>query len=373
VADRLQRKRLMHVVPDLEVGGLQKVVVALCQGIDRSRFDVSALCLWTRGDLAAELEAAGTPVFLIGRAERTDYLAFRKVRSILARGRIDIVHTHNTPALLDGAVGALLAGVRRIIHTEHGRAFPDTRRIMFAERVLSLALHRFVGVSEETVERLIEYEKIPRRKLEMIPNGIVAEPFEREIDRAAKRAELGVPPGAPILGLGARLAPEKGLDQLLEAVRLLRAEFPAIQLLIAGEGPEELVLRALARERGIAESVRFLGVRHDMPELLKVFDVYVLSSLREGLPMSILEAMAAGCPVVATRVGGIHSVIEDGVNGVLVPPRDPRALANAIAALLRDADLRRSFAARSHAVFHSGYSAEQMIRRYEALYLESGR
>ena len=117
--------------------------------------------------------------------------------------------------------------------------------------------------------------------------------------------------------------------------------------------------------------MHFLGLRHDMPELLRLFDVYVLSSLREGLPMAILEAMAAECPVVATRVGGIHSVIEDGVNGLLVPPRDPGALVIAIAKLLRDPDLRCRFAARSLAVFDRGYSAEQMIRRYEALYLES--
>jgi glycosyltransferase involved in cell wall biosynthesis len=366
-----RRTRLMHVVPDLGVGGLSKVVLALCDNIDRSRFDLSALCLKYRGELADELERKGIPVLLVEQTERTDYLAFLKVRRILRRERIDVVHTHNTPGLLDGGLGAILAGGRRIVHTEHGRAFPDTRRMMLAERLLSYATHRFVGVSQKTVDDLVRFEAIPRRKIELIPNGIDADPFRRSIDRSLKLEELGLPADCPIIGIGARLAPEKGFEHLLEAVRLMRAEFPELRLLIAGKGPLQAELEALTRAKGISDSVLFLGLRHDMPELLKLFDVYVLSSLSEGLPMGLLEAMAAECPIVSTSVGGIPSVIEDGVNGFLVPAGDPEALAAAIARLLRDPQMRRDFAARSLVVFERGYGAEQMTRRYEELYLGS--
>jgi glycosyltransferase involved in cell wall biosynthesis len=242
---------------------------------------------------------------------------------------------------------------------------------MLAEHLLSYAAHRFVGVSEETVEDVVRYERIPRRKVVMIPNGVDGAPFRCSIDAGAKRRELGLPAEGPLLGVGARLVPEKGLEDLIEAVRLLRTGFPTLRLLIAGSGPLEDSLQELAQQRGVADAVHLLGVRHDMPELLRLFDVYVLSSLREGLPMGLLEAMAAECPVVATRVGGIPSVIEDGVNGLLAPPRDPEALAAAIETLLVDKALRSSFSERSRALFDREYGVEQMVRRYESLYLES--
>jgi glycosyltransferase involved in cell wall biosynthesis len=360
--------RVMQIVPDLGVGGLPQVVLTLCRAIDRERFSLSALCLHYKGEFGEELERLGIPVFVVEQTERTDYLACLKIARILREQQIDVVHTHNTESLIDGGLGVLRAWTPRMVHTEHGRAFPDKRRHMLAEHVLSYATHRFVGVSEATSQDLIHFEKISRRKVVTIPNGIDASAFHADVDIAGKRAELGVPGEGPLIGLTARIVPEKGIEYLVEAMRPLAEEIPTLRLLIAGTGPLEAELKAQAAEAGLEEQIRFLGVRRDIPELLRVLDVFVLCSVREGLPMAILEAMAAECPVVATDVGGIHTVIEHDVNGLLVPPRDPAALASAIARLLRDSALRRRFAERSLEIFRQGYSAERMARRYESLY-----
>ncbi len=261
-----------------------------------------------------------------------------------------------------------MAGVRTIVHTDHARDFPDKRRYMVAERVMSAFAYRVVGVSAHTSANLEKYEKIPRAKIETIPNGIDGSVFDIRIDREAKRRELGIPADATVLGIGVRLSAQKGLTYLVQALPEVVGRFPRVVLVIAGEGPLEQDLRNEAEGLGLGGRVKFIGPRVDVPELLQVFDLYVLPSLWEGLPMVLLEAMAAGCPIVATGVGGVPSAIEDGVNGLLVPPRDPAALAHAIVRVLGDETLRRRMGQAGKQVFGERFSAEKMTRRYEQLY-----
>lgn len=359
----------MQITHDLAIGGLQKVVVNLCRTIDREVFDVSVLCLRALGSYAAEIEHLGIDVALLPQKDGTDYLSFLKVARVLRAGAIDVVHTHNTQPFVDGTIGALLSGVRTIVHTDHARDFPDKRRYMFAEWLMSHFAYRVVGVSEHTTQNLRRHERIPARKLETIVNGIDPAPFAIELDRGRKRRELGVAPEGPVLGVAARLTEQKGIGDMLRALPAVLARFPTATLLVAGEGPIEATLKADAASIGVADHVRFLGPRLDIPEILKVLDVYVLPSLWEGLPIALLEALAAGCPVVASRVGGVPSVITDGVNGTLVRPRDPAELSAAISGLLDSPDRRRSHAEAGQATFRARFSAEAMTARYERLYL----
>lgn len=361
--------RLLQVTHDLAIGGLQQVVVSLCETINREKFELSVLCLRARGELADTVERLGIPVHVLPQKPvGTDYFSFLKIAEVIKSTGAQVLHTHNTQAFIEGVLAGKLAGVSHMVHTDHGRQWPDKRRYMWAERVASHYVHKVVGVSEHTSQCLVRYERLPRSKVITIPNGVHGARYHRPIDAAAMRARLSLPVSGTVLGLGCRLVEGKGITYLIQAMGLLRDRYPSLRLLLAGEGPHEAQLRQEVQALNLESEVVFLGPRLDMPELLGVFDIYVLPSLSEGLPMALLEAMAAGCAIIASNVGGIPGCIRNDVNGVLVPPGDAAALADAIAQQLDDPQRRVRYgnAARQH--FERDFSAATMAARYEKLY-----
>lgn len=366
----MKKLRLMQITHDLAIGGLQQVVVNLCRTIDRSRFDVSVLCLRNRGVLTQEVEKMGIPVLsLPPKKNGTDYCSFLKVARILRQKKIDIIHTHNTQPFIDGTIGAILSSVKTIVHTDHGRTFPDKRRYMFAEWLMSHRADKVVGVSAPTAQNLITYERISPQKITTIMNGIDGTLYGRNIDKEKKKEELGIGKKGPVIGLAARLVKEKGITYLLKAMPAVRKAFPDAVLIIAGTGDQEGVLKKEAGELGLGRSAFFLGPRTDIPELLKLFELFVLPSVSEGLPMVLLEAMAAGCPIIATTAGGIGAAVRHGENGSLVEPANTAALAEEIIKLLRDGYLRERYAGRGRRIFEEKFSANIMAAQYERLYL----
>jgi glycosyltransferase involved in cell wall biosynthesis len=308
-------------------------------------------------------------VHLVPRKKRgTDYFAFLEVARILRQNEIEILHTHNTDPFVEGTLGAILAGVGTIVHSDHARLFPDKRRRMLLEWLASHFAYRVVGVSEHTTRNLHEYERIPKRKLLTIPNGVNGAEYRIRIDKARKRRELDIGADAPLIGLGVRFTEQKGITYLLKAIAEVAAKIPAVKLVIAGEGPLETRLKQEAADLGLNGNVAFIGPRRDIPELLQIFDLYVLPSLWEGLPMVLLEAMAAGCPIIATDVGGNASAIRHGVNGSLVPPASPRALASEILDLMTDPGKRRRYAENGLNIFENEFSVQAMVAHYEMLY-----
>ena len=361
--------RLMIITHDLAIGGLQKVVVNICKTINKDMFAVSVLCLRALGSLVPEVERLGIKVSIIPQEKKTDYFSFLKVAHVLQKEKIEVIHTHNTQPFIDGTIGALLSGVRTIVHTDHARSFPDKRRYMFAEWLFSHFAYKIVGVSDHTSKNLMKYEKISSKKILTIPNGIDGSSFATTIDKNKKRIELGIESDSPIIGLCGRLTEEKGITYLLQAMPEIITNVPGVICVIAGEGHLEEHLKREASLLRISGHVRFVGPRLDVPELMKLFDIFVLPSLREGLPMVLLEAMAAGCPIVSTDVGGISTAVQTGYNGTLVRPQNPHELAGAIVRLLEDEPLRRKYAENGDKVFKDNYSAEKMTRKYEQLYL----
>jgi glycosyltransferase involved in cell wall biosynthesis len=361
--------RLMIITHDLALGGLQQVIVNICKTINRELFEPQVLCLRATGDYTPEIENLGIKVTLVPQKKKgADYFAFLKVAKILREERINVIHTHNTQPFIDGTMGGLLAGVKTMVHTDHARDFPDKRRYMFAEWFLSHFVRRVVAVSEHTAQNLVKYEKISPRKITVIPNGIDGSKYAISIDKDKKRGELGITKKGPIIGVGVRLCEQKGITYLLKAMPDIIKSFPDCTLIIAGRGPLEPELKAEAKSLGIMDNVRFLGMRLDIPELLQIMDCYVLPSLWEGMPMVLLEAMAAGCPIVATNVGGISSVITPEETGSLVEPEDSKAISNAVMRALKDADLRNRITGNGLASFAEKFDSSVMTRQYETFY-----
>ncbi|HPB39051.1 MAG TPA: glycosyltransferase [Syntrophorhabdus sp.] len=366
----MKKHRIMFVTHDLAIGGLQQVVVNLCRTIDKGVFEPSVLCLRSRGGFADEVEEMGIRVFLLpSKGGRVDYVPYFRIARIFREEGIGIIHTHNTQPFVDGTFGALLAGVRTIVHTDHARDFPDKKRYMFLEWLVSHFAYRVVGVSDHTTRNLIRYEKISAKKTMTIMNGIYGEKYRISIDTIKKKMELGIRHDGPVIGLGVRLSEQKGITYLLQAMPDILKGFPELTLLIAGEGQLEDQLKTEAKDRGISDHVIFAGPRLDMPEILKVLDLYVLPSLWEGLPMVLLEAMAAECPIVATDVGGNSMAIQNGVNGILVPAKSSVELAKAVIGLLSDEQTRHAFIQKGREIFDKKFSARIMTANYEQIYL----
>jgi len=360
----------MQITHDLAIGGLQQVVVNICKTIDRNTFDISVLCLRNLGEFVPEVEELGIKVFYLPQKQNgTDYFSFLKVAKILRQEKVDIIHTHNTQPFIDGTIGALLTGVKTIVHTDHARDFPDKRRYMFAEWLMSHFAYKVIGVSDHTSHNLIKHEKILPRKIITILNGIDGSKYNITINKDNKKRELGIKRCGPIIGLGVRLSEQKGITYLLQAMPEVIKFFPDITLVIAGEGPCEDELKKDALHLGIDQHVLFIGPRLDIPELLKLFDLYVLPSLWEGLPIVLLEAMAAGCPIVSTNVGGMPMAIKHGENGSLVKPKQPQELSYEIIKLLENEQLRKKYSQNGKRTFQEHFSAEHMTRYYEKLYL----
>jgi glycosyltransferase involved in cell wall biosynthesis len=366
-----KRIRLLQITHALSVGGLEQVILTLCRSIDKQQYEIIVLCLRELGDLAKEVEKTGAKVILLPQKDNgTDYFSFLKIAKIIQQIKPDVIHTHNTQPLVEGVLGCIAAfRLPKIVHTDHARQFPDKKRYMFAEWCASHFVHKMVGVSEKTTENLRRFEKISPKKLVTIENGIILQNYQITIDRTAKRKELNLPESGSIVGVIARLEPVKGVTFLLKAAPAILAEYPDTLFLIVGDGSEKNNLIQESRDLGITDNVFFTGVRHDIPQLLKLLDIYVLPSISEGLPMGLLEAMAAGCPVVASSVGGVPGVLGKNENGLLITPGEKEALADVIINIQRDTDLVLKLSNNSYNFVEMNYSANIMVKKYIQLYL----
>lgn len=369
-----EKIRVMQISNSLGIGGLERVVVNLCLNLDREHFEISACALNRLGPFADELKRDGIPVHLNPhRTDRTDYFAFWRLKDIIRELRPHIVHTHNTNALFDGFLASILMGVPIKIHTEHARKFPDKLRYMAAECFISHFLDHIVAVSEETRNNLIHFEHIRPGKISVVKNGIIGSQYDIQIDTISKKRELGLDSFSYVIGLGVRLTPEKGITHLIKAAPSIIARFPGTAFVIAGRGFLMSTLQEEVKKIRLENNFIFLGPRLDIPEILQILDIYVLPSESEGLPLVILEAMAARRAIVATDVGGNSVAIQHGISGFLVPPRDPQALSERICELLADPAKRAAFAHGAQARFYAEFEVTHMVNEYVKIYLDCAR
>jgi glycosyltransferase involved in cell wall biosynthesis len=267
-----------------------------------------------------------------------------------------------------------------VVHTFHGHTFHSywgpVKSALFLqiERTLGAMTDQVIAVGDAQKADIASYGVAPLDKIQTIPLGLEIEPLlEAAHHRGRLRAELGVGDDRPLIGIVARLVPIKAHEIFLEAAAIVRAAVPGSTFLIIGDGERRAELEGMARQLGIADATRFLGFRGDMREVYADLDVVTLCSNNEGSPVALIEALAAARPVVSTRVGGVPNVVQDGESGLLVPPRDPAALADGILALLRDPARAAAFGEAGRKAVFPKHASTRLVQDVERLYLELAR
>ncbi len=367
------RIRVVEVLATGTNGGAQEHVFGLLTRIDRERYDVHVVSL-SPGSSVRKLERNGIPVTVVD--EPDDAIATGALAALLADLRPEVVHNHmyraelvgTRAAIALGEIGRLRPYVVSTVHSSRVRSEEDRQQL----RILTPRMDRLIAVSRSIVEKL-EQEGRDTAPIELIHNGVDLERYDHQGPCCTLREEYGLPAEGPIVGVVARLEPEKGHPTLLEAWPAVLAAVPDATLLVVGEGGRRDALEELTAALGIAHRVVFTGRRDDVPAVTAALDIAVLPSYREALGLTVLEAMALSRPVVASDVGGIPEMIEDGRTGLLVPPRDPAALAAAIIRLLRDHPLADTLARNGHDMVHERFCIELMVRAVEAIYDEGAR
>lgn len=361
--------KVLEVVQSLGVGGLEKVAAILALKCDKERFEFIVCCLGPKGAVALELEAAGIRVLSLDKESGFDLGLSRRIARLIKSEKVDILHTHNQRPQFYGALAAWLARVPAYIHTRHSKNEPDNYKNMVLSRFAGRFADKVVCVSDEVYRYESEKLRAPACKLTVVKNGIDTNRFIKDpATGAAIKGLLGIGAGTKVVGTVGRLAKVKNQAMLIDAFAQLQKSVPDSRLVIVGGGPLEQELKMRAGQSGAGGSIIFLGERKDIPALLGMLDVFVLSSLSEGSPVVLLEAMACGLPVVATRVGGIPELIKDEVSGLLVPSQDLAAMSAALSRLLTDEPLRGriSEANRKRAV--EEFDVKRMCREYVGLY-----
>ncbi len=332
------------------------------------------------GSLEDTVTAAGIPILhepllLRNPAPLRDFITFRRLVRRFREGRYDIVHTHTSKAGFLGRLAAERAGVPIVVHTPHGNIFHGyfskvmTRAYVWMERHAARRTDRIIELTPGGVEEHLAEDIGRRDQYRVIFSGIDTSPYAKAIaGREETRRALGIVGDTPLVGGVGRLEPVKGFAYFVEAAERIAREMPNARFVLAGRGGEGDRLRKQAAPLG--DRFRFLGQRHDVPALMAALDVLVVPSVNEGMGRVLLEAGAAETPVVASRVGGIPDVVDDGETGLLVPPRDADALAGGVVELLRAPERLRFMGATAHAKVVPYFSLEEMVRRIENLYEE---
>jgi glycosyltransferase involved in cell wall biosynthesis len=379
--------KIVRIIARLNVGGPAIHVVLLTARL-RARGYETILVKGTEApsegdmlDFARDLDVRPVVLPQLGREIRwwDDVMAFWNLLTLIRRERPDIVHTHTAKAGLLGRIAAWLAGVPLVVHTFHGHVFqgyfsPARTRIFVAlERWLARRTHRLVAVSERVRDEVLARGIGRPERFHVVPVGLDLQRFaECDPRRGQLRVELRLPPQAPLVGIVARLVPIKRHELFLAAAAAVATRMPSCRFLVVGDGERRHALEGMARELGITDRVLFLGWRRDLERIYADLDVAVLTSANEGSPVSLIEAMASGVPVVGPRVGGVPDVIDDGVSGIVVPPGDAAPVAEAIVRLLGDVELRRKMGAAARERALRLYGADRLVADITALYRGAG-
>ena len=359
----------------LGVGGAEVLAARMARRL-RDRFRFVFVCLDEQGVLGAELRAEGFPVHVLGRRAGVDWRCCRRLAGLIKSERVNLVHAHQYTPFFYAAASRFPRRRPPVAFTEHGRWYPDFPRPkrIIANRVLLGPRDRVIGVGESVRQALIHNEGISARRVEVIYNGVnldaysVQPPSPNEIAEA--RRAMGVGESDFVIIQVARLDHLKDHVTAIETFNRVVAQCPGAKLVLVGEGPERAKIEEAVERLGLGSSVRMIGLRQDVPRLIRAADLFLLTSISEGIPLTLIEAMAARVPVVSTRVGGVVEVVEENRTGLLAPSGDAPALAEHVLRLASNPALRRELGERGRVRAAAMFSESRMVDQYERLYLD---
>jgi len=377
--------KILRIITRLNIGGPTQHAVYLTRGLDEGIFQsklVFGIVDQNEGDMSylargngisfTEVVPLKNEAGLLGNLR-----AFVQLYQLIRREKPNVVHVHLLKARFLGGLAAKAARVPVVLETLHGDLFTGyygflkTQAILMAERILGfLVMDKVLAVSEGVKESILRSRIASASKVEVIPLGLELEKFLLRPQLAGElRRELGIQDGDRLVGIVGRMVPIKGHRNFLQSASKVLRSCSNVRFVLVGDGLLRREMEMECRRLGITKAVTFLGWRRDLDKIYADLDMVVMSSLNEGTPVSLIEAMAAGKAVVATRVGGVPDVVEDGKTGLLVPPKDPKALADAILRLLNDDDLRRSLGERARASVYPKYDVSRLVQEMKDFYL----
>ena len=368
----MRKIHVMQVLHTLEIGGAEKLAYDIAKKFDTS-FEFSFFCLDDLGYLSDVIRKEGGNTYCYGRKEGWDFSLIKKFASLISEKKVDIIHAHQYTPYFYSVLAAFFSSRKpAVIFTEHGRHQPDKvrpKRVVF-NKIFQYFTSRFTGVAKFSKDSLVEFEKISSSKIDVIYNGIDLKNFPEHFSKPEIRKKLGFKIDDKLIGIIARLDPIKDHKSLISAFSLIKDKINNCKLLIIGDGPMREELEQQTDALNLKNNIVFLGMRTDVPDLLMVLDVFVLPSVMEATSVTLLEAMSASLPVIATNVGGNKEIVIDGTTGILVEPQTPEQIADAIEKILTDTAFAAKMGLAGRKRVEQYFTFDKMIEQYKNLYLE---
>jgi glycosyltransferase involved in cell wall biosynthesis len=368
----MDKIKVLQMIDKPFLGGGQKNLLSIAKFLDKSRFDVS-ICSQPGGPLVDETRENNIPHLPVNLTKKISPKTTGEIRSLFRDARFDILHTHGGVAGLYGRWAAKKSIIPVVIHTLHGIHYLNYRNPLLRyfyvglERYFSRFTSALIFVSDADRKKGEKYKLASPQKMHIIKNGIDFSLYTPEKDAALGKS-IGIDRASPVIGTVARLQHPKGIRYLVQAIPKIHRAFPSAKIVIIGDGPERDDLERLDRSLNPQNLVLFLGNRVDAPRILSYFDVFVLPSLWEGLPFALLEAAALAKPVVSTTVDGIKELVKNKESGLLVPPKDPDSLGEAVIQLLRDKEYASRLGGNLKNHIQPRYTLSRMVSQTEELY-----
>lgn len=362
--------KVLHVVISMAVGGAERLVFDMVRYPAFAANPPAVCCMDSVGELGERLISEGYKVHCKGRRPGIDVQMITWLGDRIREERADVIHAHQYSPLFYAVPAAFLAGRRRVVYTEHGRFHPE--RVSWKRSLLNPLLARgvdhLVSISGATAQAMSTFDNLPLQRIKVLHNGIDCSGGEHPVDKSAKRRQLGIPDTCRIIGTAARLNGIKNIPMMLRVLKIVLLQVPEAMLVIAGQGGEEQRLKDMAVELGVADKVRFIGLRFDLPEIYQLFEVFLLTSFSEGISITLLESMAAGVPSVVTDVGGNCEVVVEAETGFLVPIDDDRQMAQRVCTLLLHHEESTQMGLLGRERVCRNFNVQVMMEKYTRLY-----
>lgn len=377
--------KMAQVITRLDWSGAPDIIEIICSRLDHSIYDVALICGPTRWPTAKTKEFLKRFVgrsIIVPSLKRNinlidDLASLLRLYIIFSREKFDIVHTHTAKAGFIGRIAARLAGARLIVHTPHGHDFygyfgsVGSGFIVILERIAAAFADKIAVLTEIEKRDMLRYRICHSCKIEVVKSGMDFSAFDNiNVDVIKKKAEFNIAPDDFVVGTISRLESIKGIEYFIDSAKIVLEAIPRAIFLVVGEGSLRSSLEERARRLGIGKRIIFAGWREDVPEIMPILDVLVLSSLNEAVGRVILEAGAAGKPVIATAVGGVPEIVKNGDTGVLVPPMNPERIARAVVDLLRNEERKNSMGRSAREWIRNNFDEKKMVEGMNNIYRE---